>query len=72
MTSGCALTLRPPEGRVRDLGMARTLAAAIALCVQATSLYAAFATFGAFTAMGLYALGALTAFVQYRVVRRLS
>ncbi len=54
----------------RVIGVARALTSAIALGLQIAGLYAAFATFGAWITVGLYAVGGLATFLQYLVLRR--
>ena len=68
----CALTQGPAADSCADLGVARALTVAIALGLQITGVYAAFATFGAWIAVGLYAVGGLTTFLQFHVVRRIT
>ena len=65
-----ALTHGPAREICAGLGAARLLTAAIAFGLQIAGVYAAFATFGAWIAVGLYAIGGLTTFLQFQVVRR--
>ena len=52
--------------------MARAITVTIALGLQIAGVYAAFATFGAWIAVGLYAVGGLTTILQFHVVRRIT
>ena len=65
-----ALTHGPAREICAGLGVARLLTVAIALGLQIAGIYAAFSTFGAWIAVGLYAVGGLTAVLQFQVARR--
>jgi hypothetical protein len=72
MNRAWALTQGPAADPYADLGVARALTIIIALGLQLAGLYAAFATFGPWIAVGLYTVGGLTTFLQFRVARRVT
>jgi hypothetical protein len=72
MNRACALTQAPVADSGADLGVARAITVTIALALQIAGVYAAFATFGPWIAVGLYAVGGLTTILQFRVARRIT
>jgi len=72
MNRACALTQGPVADPCADLGVVRALTIIIALGLQIAGVYAAFATFGPWIAVGLYAVGGLATVLQFRVARRVT
>jgi hypothetical protein len=70
MSRHCVLTHRPPATQRRYLPVTRGITTGVALALHLAGLYAGVATFGVMGAVGLYALGGITALLQYGVIRR--
>ena len=56
----------------REFWIAQGIAGAAGLMLQFVGLYAACVTFGAWIALGLYAVGGLAMLLQQVVIRRLT
>jgi hypothetical protein len=68
----CVVTHRNRVAALGDFAVVRTITTAIATGLHLAALYAAFVTFGAWIAVGLYAVGGLTALLEFHVVRRIT
>ena len=70
MNRACALTKGPITDSCADLGVAHAITVIVAFALQIAGVYAAFATFGPWIAVGLYTVGGLVVLLQNIVVRR--